>query len=258
MSLIPEQRTCTHNSISSPLSKDTEGNRNEETVAVSRGLGHVGIGCTVGGFLLSVNGGCDLAHLIHDKIAVPVTSSMVLGQNLSSLFISADADEPTRALGAHEETGKGEERQDNLHDGRNTPAPVRGNVAAAESDPGAESTADIETAHEETGSHRAVGRVSDFVDQEGRAVAQPCRCKTKEQSGISKGDLILGRALHAHAQNKKCVAQKDARLTSVAVAHPGGTGEREAGTKPVDGSNPSQVSSAGVAHELIPPCKSQQ
>lgn len=97
-----------------PLSEYTKSDGDEQTVAVAGSLEHLAVTCTGGCILLLLNGRGDLDHLIVDKLRVLIVTAVPLCQNFMRLFGTVHRNEPSRTLRGHEQSGEGEEGNQDL------------------------------------------------------------------------------------------------------------------------------------------------
>lgn len=126
---------------------------------------------------------------------------MEFGKNIRCLLFPANADEPSGALGGHEEAGGGDEREYDLDQHRNTPAPAGGNISASKSNPTAESTSNVPAAHVERVGNRSLFGVGNLVDKERRGITQPRSRDTDKETRNCKSLFVLSSGLHANAEN---------------------------------------------------------
>jgi hypothetical protein len=88
-----------------PLTKDTERDRNEQTVAVPRCLEHLSVTCTGSCGLFLLDSCSYLNHLVIDQLGVCVITAVPLCQDLTCFFGTVHGNEPSWALWGHDETG---------------------------------------------------------------------------------------------------------------------------------------------------------
>ncbi|KAI6754760.1 hypothetical protein HG530_012512 [Fusarium avenaceum] len=129
-------RVVADKTVATPLTEETDGQDDEETVAVALGLEEREIARGIHCLILQANSSSDLLHLHCDRRVVPVTVGVVLDKQILSFSLTLLGDQPSRRLVNDETQTKLKDTGQGLQNGRDTPCPRAVHSESTVSDPG--------------------------------------------------------------------------------------------------------------------------
>lgn len=140
-----------------------------------------------------------------DDSRVDVAFGVVFGQDGKGLLLTVLADEPTRALGKHEDSANLQGRRANLKKRRNAPAPVSLDIDRLDGDTSSQDSADEVGGVEQRGQNGTLLGVSEFTDKGGSRNDGKDDTDTEQHTGndvhANCRSLSVGKFYHAEGSH---------------------------------------------------------
>lgn len=194
--------------VAGPLGEETEGEQDEEPVAVTLGLDELAPAVALE-FLLELDGVLDLLELdLHDLI-VEVAVGVNLGEGLVSLLNLAVGNHPARRLGDEPDEAQLQEGRKSLDKGRHAPCPVVVDVVSTESQPGSDEGTDVPGRVVDGSERCTVLRVNELGDQQRRGAVGDGNTESKEESGGNEHLQVDRDRLENHTEDHNDTANAD-------------------------------------------------